>query len=149
MISPSLYLAIFLLLPRGLAAAPVAAAWCSLGKNASFVSGRVARGGGDTKREPESKSKRDDGIKSSVMTGANSPSASTPSPWFGANNRDASRRLLMRPERRASRSSEVKTSTRSRDTPKTQEREIGLRYLSTLNTLIPFGTSRTCYQRDS
>lgn len=36
--------------PRGLAAAPVASAWCSVGRNASFVRARVARGGGDTKR---------------------------------------------------------------------------------------------------
>lgn len=47
---PSLSLAISPFFPRGLAAASVASAWCSIGRNASFVRARVARGGGDTKR---------------------------------------------------------------------------------------------------
>lgn len=62
-----------------------------------------------TQREPESKSKRDDRTKSSVMAGVNSPppSQSFRLSWFGANNRSTSQQLLMI-EKRASRPCEWK-----------------------------------------
>lgn len=103
-ISLSLFLSWFhRFFPCGLAAAPVASAWCSMGRNASFVRARVARGIGDTKRtriEIETRRRneieRNGGNEFTLLV---SPFAFR---WFGANNCSTSQQLLMI-EKRASR----------------------------------------------
>lgn len=112
---------------HGLAAASVASVWCSLERNASFVRSRVAQGEGDTKENSNrNRNVTTDGMKSSVMSGINSPAPSSPStllPWFGVNNRDVSQRLLLMIEKRAKSVVRVKASSRSRSVPKTHPEE--------------------------